>query len=144
MIKREVEFLSKSSFCPFCNLIGREGSSLRLIKENNNWILIAPFYSIAPYEIWILPKRHFSNLGEMNEKERESLAAILKIALGCIRSTLFDPSYNFMIYQLSSGYHLNIRIHPAISKIAGFELNTGVYINPIPPEQAALELRQAL
>jgi UDPglucose--hexose-1-phosphate uridylyltransferase len=49
-----------------------------------------------------------------------------------------------MIYQLSSGYHLSIRIQPAISKIAGFERNTGIYINSIPPEKAASELRLVL
>jgi UDPglucose--hexose-1-phosphate uridylyltransferase len=48
-----------------------------------------------------------------------------------------------MIYQLPCNYHLNIRIQPAISKIAGFEKSTGIYINPVPPEQAAAELRQA-
>ena len=55
----------------------------------------------------------------------KSLAAMLKRALGSMRSLLNDPPYNFMIYQLPSGYHLNIRIQPAISKIAGFERSTG-------------------
>jgi UDPglucose--hexose-1-phosphate uridylyltransferase len=49
-----------------------------------------------------------------------------------------------MIFQLPFGYHLNIRIQPALSKIAGFERSTGVYINSFAPEQAAEELRQML
>jgi UDPglucose--hexose-1-phosphate uridylyltransferase len=48
-----------------------------------------------------------------------------------------------MIFQQPFGYHLNIRIQPALTKIAGFERSTGVYINPVPPEQAASELRMA-
>jgi UDPglucose--hexose-1-phosphate uridylyltransferase len=48
-----------------------------------------------------------------------------------------------MMYQLPSDYHFNLRIQPALTKIAGFEKNTGVYINPVPPEQAAEELRHA-
>ena len=63
-----------------------------------------------------------------------------KKGLGSMRSLLDDPPYNLMIFQLPSGYHLNIRIQPAISKIAGFERSTGVYINSVPPEQAAVEL----
>jgi UDPglucose--hexose-1-phosphate uridylyltransferase len=47
-----------------------------------------------------------------------------------------------MIYQLPTGYHLNLRIQPAISKIAGFERSTGICINSVPPEQAADELRR--
>jgi UDPglucose--hexose-1-phosphate uridylyltransferase len=144
LIKREQDAISRATRCPFCNIVAQEKESSRLIEENENWILIAPFYSQAPYETWILPKRHFSNLQEMHEAEGKSLAALLKRALGSMRSQLNDPSYNCMIFQLPFGYHLNIRIQPAISKIAGFERGTGMYINSVAPEQAAFELRQTL
>ncbi len=144
LIKRELDAISHASRCPFCKIVAAEKESCRLIEENENWILIAPFYSQAPYETWILPKRHFANLGEMHEDEGKMLAALLKRALGSMRSVLNDPSYNCMIFQLPSGYHINIRIQPAISKIAGFERSTGVYINSIAPEHAARELRQQL
>jgi UDPglucose--hexose-1-phosphate uridylyltransferase len=144
LIKRELDAISHASRCPFCNIVGEEKESCRLIEENENWILIAPFYSQAPYETWILPKRHFANLGEMHEDEGKSLAALLKRTLGSMRSLLNDPPYNFMISQLPFGYHLNIRIHPALSKIAGFERGTGIYINSIAPEHAAEEFRHKL
>jgi len=144
LIKRELDAISHASRCPFCNIVAEEKESCRLIEENENWILIAPFYSQAPYETWILPKRHFTNLGEMHEAEGKSLAALLKRALGSMRSLLNDPSYNCMIFQLPFGYHLNIRIQPAISKIAGFERGSGMYINSIAPEQATEEFRHEL
>ena len=144
LIKRELDAISSASRCPFCNIVAKEKQSCRLIDENENWILIAPFYSQAPYETWILPKRHFANLGEMHEAEGKMLAALLKRALGSMRSVLNDPSYNCMIFQLPIGYHLNIRIQPAISKIAGFERGSGIYINSIAPEQAAEEFRHKL
>jgi UDPglucose--hexose-1-phosphate uridylyltransferase len=144
LIKRELDAISRATHCPFCNIVAQEKQSCRLIDENEDWILIAPFYSQAPYETWILPKRHFANLQEMHEAEGKSLAALLKRALGSMRSLLNDPPYNFMIFQLPFSYHLNIRIHPALSKIAGFERSTGVYINSFAPEKAADELRQHL
>jgi UDPglucose--hexose-1-phosphate uridylyltransferase len=49
-----------------------------------------------------------------------------------------------MIFQLPFSYHLNIRIQPAISKIAGFERGSGMYINSIAPESAAEEFRHKL
>jgi UDPglucose--hexose-1-phosphate uridylyltransferase len=51
-----------------------------------------------------------------------------------------------MFYQLSENpeYHLNIRLIPRISINAGFELNTGTYINTISPEKAASYLRRDL
>jgi UDPglucose--hexose-1-phosphate uridylyltransferase len=144
LIKREQDAISRASLCPFCNIAAQEMQSCRLIEENESWILIAPFYSQAPYETWILPKRHFANLQEMHEAEGKSLAALLKKALVSMHSVLKDPSYNCMIFQLPFGYHLNIRIQPAISKIAGFERGTGVYINAVAPEQAAEEFRHKL
>jgi UDPglucose--hexose-1-phosphate uridylyltransferase len=117
LIRRELDAIRRASSCPFCDVVMRERESCRLIEENESWILIAPFYSQAPYETWILPKRHFANLQEMREDECRSLAALLKRLLGSMRSLLSDPPYNYMIFQHSFGYHLNIRIHPSISKI---------------------------
>lgn len=38
-------------------------------------------------------------------------------------------------------YHWHIEIIPRLTVAAGFELGTGVYINPVPPELAASVLR---
>lgn len=142
LMKREQEAILQSSFCPFCNIVERERTSSRLIAEDEHWLIIAPFYSLAPYETWILPKRHLSNLAEIKELERKSLAVLIKNVLGSLRSLLDDPPYNLMIFQQPAGYHFNIRIQPAVSKIAGFERSTGIYINSVPPEQAAAELSE--
>jgi UDPglucose--hexose-1-phosphate uridylyltransferase len=93
--------------------------------------------------MWIMPRRHFANLEEMNEAEGRSLASLLRQALGNLRCLLDDPPYNYMIYQLPSRYHLNIRIQPAVSKTAGFERATGMRINAAMPEVAAKELRDS-
>jgi UDPglucose--hexose-1-phosphate uridylyltransferase len=143
LIRRETEAISKASFCLYCNVADREAASSRLIARNDSWLLIAPFCSQAPYEAWILPRSHISNLEDMDEMQRRDLAAILRDALIRMNSLLGRPHYNYMIYQLPCNYHLNIRIQPAIARIAGFEKGTGIYINPVPPEQAAAELRQA-
>lgn len=143
LIKREMAAISSASFCLYCNIVKREMAGRRLVSQNDDWILIAPFYSIVPYETWILPKGHISNLEDMGEGQRKSLASMLSDALRRTKSLLDDPPYNYMIFQLPFDYHLNIRIQPAVSKIAGFERGTGIYINPVPPEQAAAELRGA-
>jgi UDPglucose--hexose-1-phosphate uridylyltransferase len=143
IIRREILAMTSSSFCFYCNVVDREKISTRFVSENDSWILIAPYYSIVPYETWILPKGHMSNLEELGEGQFEDLAAILRDALTRTKMLLGDLAYNLMMYQLPSDYHFNLRIQPALTKIAGFEKNTGVYINPVPPEQAAEELRHA-
>jgi len=143
LINREIATLSSASFCHYCNIVERESSSSRLITSNDSWVLIAPFFSQSPYETWILPKGHISDLDAMDEDLQRDMGSILRDALRRLKSLLDDPPYNYMIFQLPSGYHLNIRIQPALTKIAGFEKSTGVYINPVPPEQASAELRMA-
>jgi UDPglucose--hexose-1-phosphate uridylyltransferase len=142
-VKREMDAFRHASLCPFCNIVEQETGSSRLVGENDDWALIAPFYSLTPFETWILPKRHFPSLGEMNDAEARSLAVLLMQALRGIRSVLNDPPYNLMIFQLPSGYHLNIRIEPAVSRIAGFERGTGIHINSIAPEYAAAKLSES-
>jgi UDPglucose--hexose-1-phosphate uridylyltransferase len=141
LIKREKSALSAASFCPYCNIVEREMASNRLIAKSDSWILIAPFCSQAPYETWIIPREHISSLEEMSENQCKDLASVLRNGLSRLASIMDDPPYNYMIFQLPSNYHLNIRIQPALTKIAGFERSTGIYINSVPPEQAASELR---
>lgn len=141
LIGRELSAVLSSDVCPYCDIVEREINSRRLIAQNQNWILIAPFFSKVPYEIWVLPKRHIGNLKNLDENQLDELARIMSDALRRLRSLLDDPPYNYMLFQLSSSYHFNIRIQPVLSDIAGFEKGTDIYINSVPPEQASAELR---
>ncbi|MGB3943828.1 MAG: DUF4921 family protein, partial [Methanothrix sp.] len=141
---REREAIGSAARCPYCSLAEREASSNRLIYENEGFVLIAPFSSEAPYETWILPKGHISDLERLDPADLEALAEVLGEALGRLDRLLASPPYNLTVRQLPDDlYHLNIRIQPAISTIAGFEKNTGIFINTVSPEDAALELRRA-
>ena len=106
------------------------GSSMKTITGS----FLRPSTLLCPMRPGFFLKRHLGNLADMRDEEQKSLASILENALGSIHSTLDDPPYNLMIFQLPNGYHFNIRIQPAVSKIAGFERSTGIYINPVPPE----------
>lgn len=141
---REMEAIASAARCPYCSLAGREASSDRLIFENDRFALIAPFSSEVPYETWILPKGHLSDLEGLDPIDLEGLAEVLGEALGRIHRLLAAPPYHLTIRQLPDRrYHLNIRIQPAISTIAGFEKSTGIFINTVSPEEAASELREA-
>ena len=45
---------------------------------------------------------------------------------------------------LNDFYHWHIEIMPKLSKVAGFEWGTGFYINPVPAEESARWLREAM
>jgi UDPglucose--hexose-1-phosphate uridylyltransferase len=140
VLKREMGAITSAPRCPYCSLVEREASSDRLIFENEVFVLIAPFYSQVPYETWILPKKHASDLDGL---DLQGLADVLGEALRRLDRLLSGPPYNYMIHQIPDRrYHLNIKIQPAISTMAGFEKNTGIYINTVPPERAASQLRE--
>ncbi len=142
-LKKEMEAIASAPRCPYCSLVEREAASERLIFENDRFVLIAPFISMVPYETWILPKKHVPDLG-LDPADLEDLAEVLGEALGRLDRLLSGPPYNYSIFQLPDHcYHLNIRIQPAISTMAGFEKNTGIFINTVPPEEAARQLRKA-
>jgi len=60
-----------------------------------------------------------------------------------------DPPYNYGIHlsvdrQSKEFYHWHLEVYPSLAIWAGFEKNTGIYINTVPPETAAAELRKTL
>ena len=82
--------------------------------------------------------------------EYREFAQALKASLGALKSALDDPPFNYIIHSAPIGeprgkqYHWHAEITPALTKVAGFEVGTGFYINPVPPEAAAMHLREVL
>lgn len=143
VIERELTAIRNSQKCPYCTLLEKERSSPRLIFENIGFIAFSPYYSTVPFEVWILPKKHISFLGELDSGLLFAFGEILRDVLGSYAKVLGNLPYNYMFYQLfeTTDYHLNLRLMPRLSTAAGFELNTGIYINTVSPEKAAIYLR---
>ncbi|HIH74752.1 MAG TPA: DUF4921 family protein, partial [Methanosarcina sp.] len=143
VLKKEVVAIKEAGKCPYCALLEEEKVSSRIILENSDFIAFAPYYSTVPFEVWILPKKHLSFLGEFGPELLSTLGEILRDILRRYAKILGDLPYNYMFYQIfeTPEYHLNLRLVPRLSTAAGFELNTGVYINSVSPEKAASYLR---
>lgn len=134
--------------CVFCDIIHQEQTErTRVVFENDSFICITPFASRFPYEMWILPKEHSLHYHEMQKTEVQDLARALKLTLSKIQALLGDTPFNVMIHTSPLGeseskrFHWHIEIIPRTTTIAGFEWGTGFYINPVPPEQAAADLK---
>jgi UDPglucose--hexose-1-phosphate uridylyltransferase len=139
----------KNHGCPFCNIIKKEKESPRFIWENHNFVVFAPWASINPLEFWVLPKRHQSSMISLSQKEAKDLAETMRVCLGGLKSLLNDPPYNFGFHTTSAKeaekyYHWHLEVYPHLSTWAGFEKSTGIFINVIPPEDAAKELKNAV
>jgi len=135
--------------CIFCDVINQEREfQKRIIYENSQYVALAPFAPRAPFETWILPKKHESNFQPPN-KNFSSLAEILQVILKQMDKILEVPPYNFMIHtspfqdEINDYYHWHIEVIPKLTKIAGFEWGSGFFINPTPPEESAKFMREA-
>lgn len=145
-IKKELDMIHSGDKCPYCEIVRMESSNDRLVYENEHFIAFAPYYSKVPFEIWFLPKTHVSHLGKMSPDMMRSLGIAIRDVLTRLETVLASPPYNYMFFQLlnNDSYHLNIRLQPVTSKIAGFEKNTDIFINTMPPEQAAKYLNNGI
>lgn len=71
----------------------------RIVIQNEDWIVIVPFWAVWPFETILLPKRHVQRLNELAENEKDSLAVILKGFL-----TKYDNLFN-VSFPYTMGWH---------------------------------------
>jgi UDPglucose--hexose-1-phosphate uridylyltransferase len=143
-------YYSYKDRCVFCDIIHQEKTTgARLVSENEDFIVLCPYAPRFPFETWILPKHHVGMLEDCWKGEYANLAQAVKETITRIDKVLQNPPYNFIIhnsplrdYHDVPYYHWHIEIMPKLTKVAGFEWGTGFYINPTPPEDAAIFLRE--
>jgi len=152
-------YFQEKERCIFCDMIRQElGSGERLVYENEYFVVFAPFASRFPFEVWLLPRRHEYGFQELPDEERIQLARCLKDILMRLKKTLNDPAYNYVLHTapnpvpragkpdywgtIQYDFHWHIEIIPRLTKMAGFEWGSGLYINPTAPEEAAKYLRE--
>ena len=126
----------------YSKVIASEIQGPRLILKSEHSVAFAPFAPCYTYETWIMPKRSCRNIAELSDEERDDLAIVARDVLARISKLLADPPYNYAFVQsVKEDMHMSMRIYPKLGTEAGFELNTRVHINSVPPEAAAKSLR---
>jgi UDPglucose--hexose-1-phosphate uridylyltransferase len=135
--------------CVFCDILQREREGPRFIWENGAFVAFAPWAAIHPFEFWLFPKTHQGSLADVQPAAVEQLAQALKTCLGGLDALLNDPPYNYGFHvapkaHLGASYHWHLEVYPKLSTWAGFEKSTGMYINVVPPEDTAANLKQAI
>ncbi|MCA9728925.1 MAG: galactose-1-phosphate uridylyltransferase [Candidatus Eisenbacteria bacterium] len=138
--------------CILCDVIHQEiDSQRRVVSESEHFVAVVPFAARFPYEVWVMPKFHGAAFEHLTDDQIDAFAQIFRETLQRIHATLDGPPYNFVLHTAPVNdpkgphqYHWHFEIMPKVTKVAGFEWGTGFYINPIPPEVAAAQLRSAL
>ncbi len=122
-------------------------AGVRIVEENSHFVVLHPFASHYPFETWIMPREHKSSFGDISDDEIRDLARVLKTTLSQLHAGLHDPDYNLIIHtapaddEHKSYYLWHIQIIPRLTKAAGFELGSGIFINVAVPEETAAYLK---
>jgi UDPglucose--hexose-1-phosphate uridylyltransferase len=128
--------------------------NLRIVRENNSFLAVVPFWAVWPYELLILPKKHHPHIGSFSDAELEDLASICGM-VGVMFDNLFKCSfpYSMGLHQapVNSGsvdyWQFHISYKPPLLRSAsvkkfmvGYEL-LAMAQRDITAEQAAEKLR---
>ncbi len=115
----------------------------RVVAIDDEAVVLAPFASGTPYRLLIAPRRpamRFEDAGPL------AAAALRDTLARLARRFGHPPALNLWIRTAPRGaehYCWRIDIRPRLTTAAGLELGTGIDLNPVAPERAARELRDA-
>ena len=131
-IERELAGFAKG--CPLCE------KQHTIIRETDSFLWLAPFASAFAYQQWIVPKRHVSEISALHDEELRELASLLRTATASTRKIASAFNWMFMNFPRADA-HFYIDLVPRLAAIAGFEMNTGTFVEIIDPDAAARRLR---
>jgi UDPglucose--hexose-1-phosphate uridylyltransferase len=136
--------------CVFCDVISRELElNQRVISADDQTMTLAPFAPRMPFETWILPRVHASQFEDAPDGLLEATARRIQDLVRRLDATLMKPPYNVALHTAPDGrrdetaFHWHLEFVPRLGPVSGVEWGSGVYVNAVPPEEAAQVLRDA-
>jgi UDPglucose--hexose-1-phosphate uridylyltransferase len=143
-------YFEQKERCVFCDIMRQEiNTGTRVVLETDQFLVICPYASRFPFELWIIPRRHVSHFEDTDIPTFHNLGWVMSVVLRELEKVLEMPPFNLVIHTAplqepaTAWFHWHIELIPRLTKTAGFEWGTGFYINPTPPEEAARFLRDA-
>jgi UDPglucose--hexose-1-phosphate uridylyltransferase len=145
------EYYRHKERCAFCDqLVETQTDGDRVVATRGNLLSFTPFASAYPYETWISPSDHEADFGTATDETLAALAELLIDALARLGRTCDDPAYSVALHAGAldgsdrAEFHWHWEIVPHLGHELGMEWATGIFSNPVAPEDAARRLRDAL
>ena len=111
---------------------------------------VVPHAAEAPFEVWFAATDVECEFGALEKGRMADLAAAVGAVLSAYRDDCGDPPYNLMLHTPGFGRpggaadQWVLVARTRMSRLAGFELSSGIYINPSSPEADAEYLRSVV
>lgn len=126
----------------------------RIVLENEDWVVLVPYWAVWPFETMLLPKMAVKRLTDLNGRQSRSLAAIMKDLL-VKYDNLFETSFPYSMgwhnapgtaienhWQLHAHYYPPLLRSATVKKfMVGYEMMAEAQ-RDITAEQAAARLRE--
>jgi UDPglucose--hexose-1-phosphate uridylyltransferase len=147
-LEEAIRYFDDTGTCVYCQTVREElRARERIVCETPHFVAFIPYAALSPFHIWIFPRRHCSSFEDIFDSELEDFAEILHEVLLRLYLALGNPDYNFTLRSLPAREpqrdyaHWYLALVPRVSRVAGFEMGSGMYINPSVPEESAEFLR---
>jgi len=146
--QQAVRYFDDFGECMFCQAIEEElQDQTRIVAVSEHFVALELYASPAPFSTHIYPRRHMASFGDVSTAEMNDLARMLRLILAKLYHGLADPDFNFTIRSAPTEsvgvkyFHWYLSVIPRLTRVAGFELGSGMFINTVLPEAAAEFLR---
>jgi len=147
-IEEARRFFEDTGRCVHCKMLEDElQAASRIVVEGVHFVAFIPFASSSPFHMWVVPRRHEQSFLNTNDEELADMGGVVRRVMRKMYVGLRDPDYNYIIRSaplrdVEQEYlHWYLTIVPRLSHSAGFELGSGMFINPTLPEESAAYLR---
>jgi UDPglucose--hexose-1-phosphate uridylyltransferase len=134
--------------CVFCDIAEQElAADRRIVSSDPHTIAFAPFAARVPFETCVMPRLHRAAFDSESDGVLTSVAQRLGDLMRRLDNALLSPPYTLLLHTApvgeegSASYHWHVEVLPRLEPVTGRAFDGGVYINPVPPEEAAEALR---
>lgn len=149
-MENALRFYDENGDCIFCAVMADElVDQARIVEQTSHFVAFIPYAALTPFHLWIFPLRHAANFLDTTDTELMDLAHLVRRILRKMYFGLANPDFNLSIRtppREASGlkyYHWYLSLIPRVTRVAGFEIGSGMFINVALPEQSAEFLRMA-
>lgn len=149
-LKRRVERNSKHVDEHGCSLIESVAKweieeKIRVIRSTDNFCVVCPYASRFAFQVWIIPLKHQTDFLTCSSEMRDELAWHCQSLVGRFETLMDDPAYNMLLhiepFAASQQGRWYFELFPRLTRAAGFEWGTDIWVNPVPPSVAARQLQ---
>lgn len=152
--RQHLASLARHGSTLFADVVAAESGGPRVVAANDHWTAFVPAFARWPYEVHIYPLAPAPDIPALTDDVRDAFGPVYLSVLKRLDG-LFGVSMPYIAawYQAPArqgrdGYRLHLQVTSnrrapgKLKFMAGSEAAMGAWVNDVPPEQAAAQLRE--